>query len=226
VEKIVHTAIELADTEGFASLSMPKIAKRLGFTANALYRYVRSKDELLVLLADTAWGPPPVLSSAKSWRDAATGWIHALLKRYELHPWLLDLPVKGAPTTPNLLRWMEVIMDSMSASQLDNSDILGCVLLLDGYGRNMAGLIRDLRNSETPAVESAAVAGFLQPLLEEHGFTIMAEMMSGGQYTDEDGLSDDDVEFGLTRILDGIEALIAERRGTTGAAKENLAPAP
>ncbi|MGP3957088.1 TetR/AcrR family transcriptional regulator [Nonomuraea sp. 3N208] len=77
VERIVEVAIEVADTEGFAGLSMPKIAGCLGITANALYRYVRSKEELLVLLAEAGWGPPPEsVRQAANWRAANATAIH------------------------------------------------------------------------------------------------------------------------------------------------------
>ncbi|MEV4255136.1 helix-turn-helix domain-containing protein [Spirillospora sp. NPDC049652] len=73
VEQIVAAAVELADADGFGALSMPKIAQRLGLTANAIYRYVRSRDELLVLVAEAAWGPAPDLASgAGDWRDGAS----------------------------------------------------------------------------------------------------------------------------------------------------------
>jgi hypothetical protein len=36
--------------------------------------------------------------------------------------------------------------------------------------------------------------------------------MAGDQYTDE--IHDDDVTFGLDRILDGIDVLIGQRRST------------
>ena len=56
VESVVAAAIAVADAEGYAALSMPRIARGLGITANVLYRYVASKDELLVLMTDAAWG--------------------------------------------------------------------------------------------------------------------------------------------------------------------------
>ena len=37
----------------------PGIARRLGLTPNALYRYIGSKDELVLLLMDAGTGPPP-----------------------------------------------------------------------------------------------------------------------------------------------------------------------
>lgn len=214
VEGIVEAAIGLADADGFAALSLPKIAKRLGFTTNALYRYVTSKDELLVLLADAGWGAPPEpLSTDKHWRPTATAWVHAFVDRCRRHPWLLDLPVRGAPTTPNILRWLEVLLESLTGTGLSNRQVLGCAVLLDGYARSTANLARDLHERTAPPVQSAAVTEFLQPLLLERGFPLVASIMSGGDYEDGE-LEDTDVDFGLHRILDGMEMLIA-RRGLT-----------
>src|SRR5690606_29277830 len=59
LEQIVDTAIELADEEGFAALSMNKVAERLGFTAMSLYRYVDSKSTLVEIALDRVLGTPP-----------------------------------------------------------------------------------------------------------------------------------------------------------------------
>lgn len=45
-ERILKTALEIVHTEGFASLSLRKIAKRLGMTAPYIYYYFANKDEL------------------------------------------------------------------------------------------------------------------------------------------------------------------------------------
>lgn len=209
VEQIVDAALELADADGFAALSMPKIAQKLGLTANAIYRYVRSRDELLVLLADAAWGPAPVLDVA-DWRAAATAWTQAMVDRCDVHPWLCDLPIRGAPMTPNLLGWAEAILKALTGAGLSPTESLSCALLLDGYARRTAVARRDVRDSTTTSVEPAAVARFLEPRLHELGYSILASLMAGNQYTDE--VHDDDVTFGLTRILDGIAVLIAQKQ--------------
>ena len=54
----------------------------------------------------------------------------------------------------------------------------------------------------------AAIAGFPLPRLREHGYPRMAELMDSGPYQDDH--TEDDVEFGPHRILDGIELLITE----------------
>lgn len=215
VERIVDAALELADADGFAALSMPKLAQKIGLTANAIYRYVRSRDELLVLIGDAAWGPPPRrVADVQDWRAAAAIWTQAMVDRCDVHPWLCDLPIRGAPATPNLLGWAEAILRVLTGAGLSPNEGLACALLLDGYARRIASARRDVRDSATTSVEPAAVARFLEPRLHELGYSILASMMAGNEYTDE--VHDADVTFGLERILDGIDVLIAQKRSTRG----------
>ena len=59
--RIVDAAIRLADKEGLAAVSMARVAKDLGFTSMSLYRHLRSKEELLVLMVDAAFGEPDLV---------------------------------------------------------------------------------------------------------------------------------------------------------------------
>ncbi|WP_232663224.1 TetR/AcrR family transcriptional regulator [Pseudonocardia sp. TRM90224] len=213
VEGIVATAMELADESGYAAVSMPKIASRLGITANALYRYLASKEELVVLLADTGWGPPDVPTQPSSWQEGVTSWVRAFVARTRIHPWLLDLPVRGAPLTPNLLGWLEALLDALAETGLPAADLLGCATLLDGYARSTANLARDLHAMSPSPTEGAAVAAFLEPLLRARGSDVVADLLGGAAPYAEATFDDGDVEFGLQRILDGITTLIQKRTG-------------
>ncbi|QKG27243.1 TetR/AcrR family transcriptional regulator [Actinomadura verrucosospora] len=218
IEQIVGAAVELADADGFGALSMPKIAQRLGLTANAIYRYVRSRDELLVLVAEAAWGTAPDLASVTGdWRDAANAWTRAMIDRCDVHPWLCDLPVRGAPVTPNLLDWTEAILKVLTGAGLTPTEALRCAFVLDGYARQIGGMRRDLRYSTAPPAQSDTVTRFLLPRLHERGHSVLASMMDGNDYTDD--VVDDDVTFGLDRILDGIGALVTAKRATEPASQ-------
>ena len=161
VQQVIEAAVELADAGGYEALSMPNLGRKLGFTANAVYRYVRSKDELLVLLAETGWGPAPNLEhDPDQWRTAATTWTLAMIDRCAVHPWLVDLPVRGAPMTPNLLRWTEVILDLFVRAGLGPKAAIQCALLLDIYARRVASMRRDLGQRTADSVQSTAVRGF------------------------------------------------------------------
>jgi AcrR family transcriptional regulator len=205
VSEIVDTAMELAGEQGSAGISLPKIARRLGRTPNALYRYVGSKDELVLLVVDAGVGPPPSELPVE-WRAGATAWSLALIDRYRTRPWLVDLPVRGAPVTPNLVAWLEALLNVLNRTGLSAGDQLSCATLLDSYARSIAALANDLATSESAPVQSAKVTGFLYPLLADRGYPLIAEMLQGGDYADNP--AGPDVEFGLTRILDGMERLI------------------
>jgi len=207
VTQVVEAAMALADEEGVAGLSLPKIARRLDLTPNALYRYVSAKDELVLLLVDAATGPPPD-DLPDEWRAGAAAWTRALIGRYLARPWLVDLPIRGAPVTPNLLGWLESLLRVLTGTGLPTGDLLSSAVLLDSYARSIAGLANDLAASEAPPVQSPEVTGFLYPLLAERGYPLIAAMLMGGDYADSP--VGPDIEFGLNRILDGIEQLVRE----------------
>ncbi|MFI5731603.1 TetR/AcrR family transcriptional regulator [Kribbella sp. NPDC051587] len=203
IDQIVATGIEFGDTAGFEAVSLQKIAAQLGVTTNAMYRYVRSKDELIVLVHDKALGGPPELPAG--WRNAATAWVYALVARYADRPWLLDVPIRGAPITPNVMRWAEVMLQAFAETKLSQHDALGCLMLLDGFARNYANLARQLGASDDVPVQAEQVGAFLVPRLIEGNYPMLVALYTNQEY--EDGL-DDDLEFGLARTLDGIEALV------------------
>jgi AcrR family transcriptional regulator len=207
VAQIVAAAMAVADEEGAAGISLPKIARALNLTPNALYRYVSSKDELVLLLFDAGAGPPPQDLPA-GWREGAAAWARALIDRYRSRPWLADLPVRGAPVTPNLLGWLESLLGALQHTGLPSGDQLSCATLLDSYARSIAALANDLTTGDATPVQSTEVFGFLLPRLAENGFPLIATMLTEGAYTDNQ--NGPDIEFGLTRILDGIEHLIDE----------------
>jgi AcrR family transcriptional regulator len=69
LQRIVAEAIEHADAEGLASLSMQRLAERLGCAKMALYRYVPGKAELEALMLDAALGAAPDPAAAAPGAD-------------------------------------------------------------------------------------------------------------------------------------------------------------
>src|SRR5690606_39472841 len=107
LERIAAAAIELADAEGLAGVSMARVAERLGVTSMALYRYVTSKDELLVLMADTAMAAPPDLAEVTGdWRERLEAWCRGQLALIAQHPWVVEL-TGLPPIGPNRVLWVE-----------------------------------------------------------------------------------------------------------------------
>lgn len=93
-DRITAVSVRLLDTEGLAKFSMRRLAAELGVTAMSLYWYVDTKDDLLELALDEAFGEvqvPDLTDEDADWRDQlrelASGYRTVLVR----HPWISPL---------------------------------------------------------------------------------------------------------------------------------------
>ena len=107
LERVVESGVRLASTQGLAAVSMARVAAELGSSTMSLYRYVATKDELLVLMVDAALGPPPETDPARGWRAELARWAWGQHERIRAHPWTIGVPIAGPPTTPNQVAWLK-----------------------------------------------------------------------------------------------------------------------
>jgi AcrR family transcriptional regulator len=212
---IVQAGIDLADAEGLTAVSMQGVAKRLKFTAMSLYRYVSSKDDLLALMTDAAFGdPPPEVAGAAGWRGGCEGWAVAALERYRRHPWVLDIPISSMPMLPNQLRWLEVMLGVQRDTHLGDVEKLSVALLVSTYVMNVARLERDLIHNPH-YVKADTVRQFedqLQELLSPETYPFLLAAVKARAFSEEE-YETQEFRFGLDRILDGVEVLIRQRGG-------------
>jgi AcrR family transcriptional regulator len=213
---IVEAAIAIADEGGLQAVSMSAVAKRLGFTPMSLYRYITSKDDLLLLMVDAAYGPPPdSLRGLPNWREVSRTWAVEIYRRYQVHPWVLDVPIKGPPVTPSQLLWLERFIEGMVPSGLRDDEMLSSALMLSAFVMAQARFQRDIA---TGAEGSEANRQFteLASILEERGmYPRVAAMIRKGMFSDNDDEGGFEFEFGLDRILDGLQALISRNQAVS-----------
>lgn len=89
---IVATAIEVADEDGLAALSMRRIAERMGTGVMSLYRHITGKDMLLAEMTDevTRRNPYPTPDGKGwTWRDRVRIAADVDWDLYRRHPWVL-----------------------------------------------------------------------------------------------------------------------------------------
>jgi AcrR family transcriptional regulator len=203
LERIVTAAIELADAEGLGALSMANVAKSLGSATMSLYRHVSSKDELQAFMLDLASGQPPVMDEDISWRAGLEQWARAFLDVFRAHPWMVQITPSGPPLEPGQLGWLEAGLRTLSATGLRPDQKQSVMLLMIGYVRNHAQLF--LAAGSDP--EGMANYGpTLARLITPDAFPALTELVDAGTF-DKPA---DDFTFGLDRVLDGIEVLIAQ----------------
>jgi hypothetical protein len=131
---------------------------------------------------------------------------------------VLRIPVGGAPIMPNQLRFMEWGLRALGETRLEEQEKLSAILLLTSYTRSFALLRGDLAaayEAGDPIARSAAGYGALiTRLTSAEEFPALHAVVASGAFEDGaegiDGL-DDDFQFGLDRILDGVAVLIQLR---------------
>jgi AcrR family transcriptional regulator len=207
-DAILDAAIEIGDREGLASVTFRKLGEAVGSSPMALYRHVDSRDELLLLAFDSALGEPPAYRSTADWRSTLEEWAMGLYRRYVAHPVLVEIPIRGLPSTPHHAGWIERLLVVSKPSGLEFSQRLGVGLLLDGHVRNIAALGHTLaadavaERHRARAILAVAAAD----LFPELRAVLAAGAMQNGKPPA--------VEFGIRVILNGIQSDTANPRGS------------
>jgi AcrR family transcriptional regulator len=209
LERIVAAGIKVALTEGIGALSMARVASELGVGTMSLYRYVAAKDELLTLMVDAALAAPPSAAEGEGedWRSGLTRWAVGLRDAYRRHPWSLRVPISAPPLGPNNVAWLEQALRSLADTPLSEQEKLSCILLISGFVRNDAMLTADFAAAAAGEPVMPGYGRVLAHLTDAEHFPALHAAIASGALDDEDDI-DAEFNFGLGRILDGIEALI------------------
>ena len=224
VESIVTAAIEVADAQGMAALSMRAVGERLGCTAMALYTYVPSKGELVDLMYDTAiaemsHGSHHDYDLGAGWRPALTAWAEDLLAYYLRHPWVLQVSQARPVLGPNEYAVLDTVLRIMFDTGLPPVEMRRVTSVLFQLVHGVAKTIAEARDAAgaTGTTDDEwwhARSALLEELAVDftERFPMVAKLASAGGFT----MADETMPYqeqaslemfraGLTMLLDGIE---------------------
>jgi AcrR family transcriptional regulator len=218
LETIAGTGIAIADADGLAAVTMQRVAEALGVTKMALYRYVPGKSELVALMTETALGAPPDLGE-RPWRAALQEWSLRMYDRCRRHPWTLRATVGARVVGPHEMGWLEQAVAALAGTGLAGGEVLDVAATLAGHVRMVAeqGAATEAPEKALESVYSVVLRG-----REDQFPALTAALRSVGA----DGGQDRALDFGLGRILDGVEHLIAAREAAAGGRAARRRPAP
>ncbi|WP_432011229.1 TetR/AcrR family transcriptional regulator C-terminal domain-containing protein [Streptomyces cucumeris] len=217
--RIVRTAIEIADAEGLSALSMRGVAARLGVAAMSTYRYVPSKEDLVLHMADTAFGEETYPANApEDWRTRMELGARTLWSLYRKHPWLAQLGSLTRPLlVPNLMVHGEWVLGALDGHGLDSTRLFDIHVLLYSHVQGLATNLEMEAHAEAATGQSEdqwmdSRAPALQELVESGRFPTFSKVV--GAFEDGYDLRLDTLfEFGLKALLDGLTPLIEGQEG-------------
>jgi AcrR family transcriptional regulator len=203
VEQIAGAAVDIADAEGLAAVTMQRVADRFGFTAMSLYRYVPGRAELVAIMIDTALGLAPQLDTSAGWRPALQAWAHEIYTVFRRHPWLAEATTHARPTGPRELSWLERAVAALAGAGLTGPERVDAAVVLIGHIRSQVQY-----ETGVAAQDGEPLTGALTQTLREHAadYPALVDAAAGGAFGPNDN---DGFQFGLRCILDGIAATTA-----------------
>ncbi|MEV5753269.1 TetR/AcrR family transcriptional regulator [Actinoallomurus sp. NPDC052308] len=217
-EQITRAAIEAADAEGLAALSMRRVAERLGVGAMSLYTYVPGKAELVDLMVDAVYGERsgPVETSG-GWRERLAGVARANWALYRRHPWMLQVATVRPALGPNALAKYDEELRAVEGIGLTDVEMDAVLTLVLQHVVSSARLLVEAAEAQsrtglTDEEWWAAHAPLLAEVFEADRYPVAARVGAAAGEAHQAALSPEYAfEFGLARILDGVGALVESR---------------
>jgi AcrR family transcriptional regulator len=202
-ERVLHTAVELADRDGLGALSMRKLAEALGVEAMTLYYYVANKDDILGGMVDLVLGEIEMPSDEADWRAAirrSAVSAQAVLLR---HPWGPSLMISPKHVGAARVRYTEWLLRRLREAGFSPEMAQHAYDVLDSY---IIGSTLWASGGLAATKEEWGVAmTFLRGLpVDEYPYVaenlaVRAASRPGGRTS---------FEFGLDLILDGLGRML------------------
>ncbi|TQS40906.1 TetR/AcrR family transcriptional regulator C-terminal domain-containing protein [Cryptosporangium phraense] len=212
-DRIVAAAIAIADADGMAELSMRRVAADLGVATMALYRYVPSKEDLVVLMLDAVFGDVDLIPDPEptGWRSRLEEVARIQWDIYRKHRWMAGVLSFSRPQlVPRGMVHTEYAMATLKDSGLDPGQLLHAAVCLFNHVRSVA-LVYDeeLRNQQDTGMDADEWMKGQDPYYLEVMATGRFPMMTALQaLPDVDFSTESMFEWGLQRYLDGLQELI------------------
>jgi AcrR family transcriptional regulator len=204
---VAAAAIQIADAEGIAAVTMRRVAAELGTGTMSLYNYVPAKEHLVQLMADQtaaeyAYPPTPAPGS----RDAIADLARQGRDIARRHPWLPSVMNPPPPMGPCTLRYIDYFLGLLAETGLGAAAKMETIAVINGfalmYGAMQAAL--DAERARTGITEREQQAAPVK---------ILAEAAASGSYPNlaatlaspspQQRTADQNFESCLIRLIDG-----------------------
>jgi AcrR family transcriptional regulator len=203
-ERVLHTAVALADERGIDSLTMRALGDELGVEAMSLYYYVANKEELLDGMVDLVYGEIELPSDEADWKTALRPVAMSAREAFSRHRWAITLMETRTRPGPANLRHHDSVIGCLRGAGFSIKQAIHAFSLLDSYVSGFA--LQELTMPFDTSEELAEAAESILAQFPAAEYPHLAETItehvtkSGYDYADE-------FEVGLDLILDGIERL-------------------
>jgi AcrR family transcriptional regulator len=218
-ESVLKAALDLADEEGIASLSMRKLGQRLGVEAMSLYNHVGSKDDMLAGIVDMVVAEFNLPSDQLDWQVAMRFVADAVRAALLRHPWAAALIESQVMPSQVRFKRAESVIGTLRRAGFSIELAYKAQLSINSY---VYGFVQQEIHWPFTPVEQSDVAAMLRSQVPADEYPYLTEMLSSiinarlsGQGENEAGAHESVFGFGLDLLLDGLERVRRESLQTS-----------
>lgn len=210
-DRIVASAVTVADAEGLDAVSIRRVAAELGARTMTLYSHLGGKVELLDRMFDglaeelLALGPLP-----DNWREALVELAGRKRRSCLAHPWSIELYAQQPRLGEWMLRLLEESLVSIRGLTADPVRAWQVVNAVDDY--TLGFVMRELAGREAPRRYGMSTQEWEVSLRETHArigaaddLTALAAVLDGLRSAPAGSTpGDEDFDRGLSWLIDGL----------------------
>jgi AcrR family transcriptional regulator len=192
--EITAAAVAVAEVEGFAAVTMRRVAAHLGTGAASLYRYVDNRGDLVDLMIDSVYAELALEPTGRGWRADLVEVGRAGMRLAVRHPWFADaLAEHPAATGPAVARLTEFCLSVLAGHPAPGPRKMEAIGVMGGMVRQYSQVIGRQPLPDVLAAQASYLAHVAHDGEHPHLAAVLAE---GGPVAEPE----DPVEL-LARIL-------------------------
>jgi len=201
-ERVLDTALRLADQGGLEALSMRKLGQALGVEAMALYYHFANKERVLDGIVDLVFGEIDVPAIGGDWKAAMRRRAISVRDALARHRWAIGLMESRTNPGPANLRHHDAVIGCLRAAGFDMAMAAHAYSALDAYIYGFA-----LTKMNLPFESTTDIAEMAETMLEPFP---LGEYPNLADFISEHAMKPgydfgDEFEYGLDVILDGLD---------------------
>ncbi|MCW4354436.1 TetR/AcrR family transcriptional regulator [Hoyosella sp. YIM 151337] len=202
-ERIVTTAVALADEKGAPGVTMRAVANQLGVEAMSLYNHVKNRDDLLDGMVDTVFSEIELPALGANWETAMRARAESARAALLRHPWAVSLMDSRSQPGPATLRHHDAVLGALRGGGFSVAMAVHAMSVMDSYLYGF--VIQELSLPFTDRSELEDVASDILEGLPGGTYPHLAEAIT--EQALQPGYNpSDEFEFGLSLILGALPA--------------------
>lgn len=199
-DRVLETALRIADRDGLETLSMRNLAAELGVKAMSLYNHVANKDAIIDGIVDWVVTEIELPPRSTDWKTAMRRRAHSAHRVLLQHRWATGAIVSRVNAGPGMLRYVDATVGCLydAGFSYEMADHIWNAMDSHIYGFTL----QELNFPFQPDEHAGTAREFLPqiPSGEYPDFVALARLVAEGKHA---GVHD--FAFGLNLILDGLE---------------------